>query len=326
MLAGKWTTTSATGTLIANIKKYNPAGFVFFGVNIKTPSQLTQMVTGMKGASRLPLIITTDEEGGTVSRLGSNAAMNFKKQPAMSVIGATGDPSRAYNVGEELAAGLAGYGFTMDMAPVADVLTNPKNKVIGTRSFGSDPQLVAKMVAQEVKGLQENGISAVLKHFPGHGDSTTDSHTGKVSLQLDRDRLNSVEFVPFEAGIAAGVDAIMVGHIALPNVTGNDDPATISPEIVTDILRGDLKFNGVVITDALNMGAVSMYYDVPQYCVKAIQAGCDLLLMQSDTSKGDLVGQFDAAYNAVLDAVKSGDIGEERLNQSVARIVKMKLR
>ena len=326
MLCNAWETSTANKALISNIKKYNPAGFVFFKPNIITPKQTKQFITDLQAASKIELLITVDEEGGIVSRLGSNPAMNFKKQPAMSEIGKTGDPKRAYRVGSELAAGLKALGFTMDLAPVADVNTNPYNPVIGTRSFGSDPNSAAEFVAQEVNGLQDNHISAVLKHFPGHGDSTSDSHTGAVSLQHDINRLNSVEFVPFKAGIDAGADAVMAGHIALPKVTGNSLPATISSDIINGILRGDLGFDGLVITDSLSMGAVSMYYELPEYCVKSIQAGCDLLLLQSDTKKGNTVKQFDSAYNAVLTAVKNGDISQDALDRSVERILRVKFK
>lgn len=324
MLCDAWETSTANQTLLNNVKKYNPAGFVFFKPNIKTPDQTKRFIAALQSSSKVKLIISVDEEGGTVSRIGSNPDMNFKLQPAMSVIGKTGDTKKAYQVGSELGSGLRGLGFNMDFAPVADVNTNPKNPVIGTRSFGSDPNLVAGMVAEEVKGLQDNGVSAVLKHFPGHGDSSTDSHTGAVSLTHNKTRLNTVEFVPFKSGITAGADAVMVSHIALPNVTGSSEPATISSKIVNGILRGDLSFDGLVVTDSLSMGAVSKYYALPDFCVKSIQAGCDLLLLQSDTSKGSTINQFDSAYNAVLTAVKNGSISEDRLNQSVRRILRVK--
>jgi beta-N-acetylhexosaminidase len=326
MLCNAWDTSSANQMLIGNIQKYHPAGFVFFKPNIITPKQTKQFIADLQAASAIKLLVAVDEEGGTVSRIGSNPSMNFKKQPSMSAIGDTGDPDRAYQAGSELAGGLQSLGFTMDLAPVADVNTNPDNPVIGTRSFGSDPYKVADFVVQEVKGLQDNHISAVLKHFPGHGDSSTDSHTGAVSLQLDRSRLNAVEFVPFKAGIAAGADAVMVGHIALPKVTGNSQPATISSDIVNGILRGDLGYDGLVITDSLSMGAVSMYYDLPDYCVKSIQAGCDLLLLQSEPQKGNTVTQFAGAYNAVLAAAKDGEISRAALDRSVERVLRVKLK
>ena len=326
MLCGVWETSSANQTLLNNLKKFQPAGFVFFKPNIVSPQQTKQFIADLQSASKIKLLISVDEEGGPVSRIGSNPLMNFKKQPAMSDIGKTGKPQKAYQVGAELGSGLRELGFTMDFAPVADVNTNPNNPVIGTRSFGSDPNSTADFVVQEVKGLQDNGISAVLKHFPGHGDSSTDSHTGAVSLQHGMNRLNSVEFVPFKAGISAGADAIMVSHVSLPMVTGNSLPATISGTIVNDILRGDLGFDGLVVTDSLSMGAVSMYYDLPDYCVKSIQAGCDLLLLQSDSSKGNTVDQFSGAYNAVLNAVNNGDISLETINRSVERILRVKFK
>jgi len=326
MLCNNWETSEANQTLLTNIKKYHPAGFVFFKPNIKTPEQTKHFIDNLQSASNIKLMISVDEEGGLVSRIGANPNMKFKKQPAMSEIGKTGDPNKAYQVGAELGSGLRSLGFTLDFAPVTDVNTNPDNPVIGSRAFGSDPHLVADFVVRLVKGLQDNNISAVLKHFPGHGDSSADSHTGAVSLQHDIARLNAVEFIPFIAGIKAGADAVMVSHIALPKITGDDIPATISEKIVNNILRGDLGYNGLVVTDSLSMGAVSLYYKLPDFCVKAIQAGCDLLLLQSDTDKGDTIAQFDGAYKAVLEAVKDGVISQERLNLSVERILRVKFK
>ncbi|MDR2650495.1 MAG: S-layer homology domain-containing protein [Clostridiales bacterium] len=324
MLSGVWETSNANRTLLNNIAQYHPAGFVFFKPNIKTPEQTKRFIADLQSASKVKLLISVDEEGGLVSRIGANPDMNFKRQPAMSEIGKTGDSENAYRVGAELGEGLRSLGFTMDFAPVADVNTNPDNPVIGTRAFGSDPQTVSSFVVQEVKGLQDKHITAVLKHFPGHGDSSADSHTGAVSLRHNLTRLNAVEFAPFKAGIAAGAGAVMVSHIALPNVTGNSMPASISGGIVTGILRGDLGYNGLVITDSLSMGAVSMYYELPDYCVKAIQAGCDILLMQTDSREGNVIAQFDGAYKAVLNAVKNGKISLERLNRSVERVLRVK--
>ena len=321
MLTDVWETTEVNETLLENIRKYQPGGFIFFASNIETPEQTKQFISDLQSASKHGLIIAVDEEGGLVSRVGANSRMNFKWQPAMRQIGETGDPQVAYQVGAELGSGLHNLGFTMNFAPVADVDTNPDNPVIGSRSFGSDPSLVSEFVVQKTNGLQENNVSAVIKHFPGHGDSYTDSHTGAVSLPHNRERLDSIEFAPFRAGIQAGVDAVMIGHIALPSVTGDNTPATISYEIVTGILREEMGFDGLVVTDSLSMGAVSMYYELPDFCVQAILAGNDLLLLQTNPSKGSGIAQFDAAYNAVLTAVRDGVISEERLNESVTRIL-----
>jgi len=324
MLNDVWATTAVNDTLLDNIRKYQPGGFIFFAPNIVNPEQTKQFISDLQSASKYGLIIAVDEEGGLVSRIGANNSMNFKWQPAMRQIGAAGDPLAAYQVGAELGTGLRYLGFTMNFAPVADVDTNPENPVIGSRSFGSDPALVSEFVVQKTNGLQDNNVSAVIKHFPGHGDSYTDSHTGAVSLQHNRERLDSIEFVPFRAGVQAGADAVMTGHIALPSVTGDNTPATISYEIVTGILREEMGFDGLVVTDSLSMGAVSMYYELPDFCVQAILAGNDLLLLQTNQAKGSGIAQFDAAYNAVLTAVRDGVITEERLNASVTRILRVR--
>ena len=324
MLNDVWETTEVNETLLENIRRYQPGGFIFFAANIVTPRQTKQFISDLQSASKYGLIIAVDEEGGLVSRIGANNRMNFKWQPAMRQIGETGDPQAAYQVGAELGAGLRSLGFTMNFAPVADVDTNPENPVIGSRSFGSDPGLVSEFVVQKTNGLQDNDVSAVIKHFPGHGDSYTDSHTGAVSLLHDRERLDSIEFPPFRAGIQGGADAVMTGHIALPSVTGDNTPATISYEIVTGILREEMGFDGLVVTDSLSMGAVSLYYELPDFCVQAILAGNDLLLLQTNQSKGSGIAQFDAAYNAVLTAVRDGVISEERLNASVTRILRVR--
>jgi len=324
MLNDNWETTEVNEILLDNIRRYQPGGFIFFAPNIETPEQTKQFISDLQSASKHGLIIAVDEEGGLVSRVGANNRMNFKWQPAMRQIGASGDPQAAYQVGAELGAGLRYLGFTMNFAPVADVDTNPDNPVIGSRSFGSDPSLVSEFVVHKTNGLQDNNVSAVIKHFPGHGDSYTDSHTGAVSLQHDRERLDSIEFVPFRAGIQAGADAVMIGHIALPSVTGDNTPATISYEIVTGILREEMGFDGLIVTDSLSMGAVSMYYELPDFCVQAILAGNDLLLLQTNPAKGSGIAQFDAAFNAVLTAVRDGVISEERLNESVTRILRVR--
>lgn len=269
-----------------------------------------------------------DEEGGIVSRIGSNPEMGMKKQPPMGEIGASGDPAEAYRVGSELAEGLSGLGFNLDFAPVADVNTNPDNPVIGSRAFGSDPKLVADMVAQEVSGMQAGGVSACLKHFPGHGDTATDTHTGFASVSHDLERLRTVELLPFKAGIDAGADMVMVAHISLPEITGGDEPASISPEIVNGILRNEMGYSGVVITDSMIMQALYDKYTLAEASVLSLKAGVDILLFQTPEAndRGTPSQQFEAAYQAVLTAVEQGEITEERLNESVLRILDLKFR
>ena len=203
----------------------------------------------------------------------------------------------------------------MDFAPDADVLINPENTAIGSRSFGSDPQLVSQMVAEEVRGLEEQNVTAVLKHFPGHGNTAEDSHNGAAVVNRSLDELRSAEFLPFEAGIQAGADVIMMGHLQVPQVIPDDTPASLSSVMITDILRNELGFDGLVITDSLSMGAVTEYYTSAEAAVMCIQAGGDMLLIPED---------FHQAYQGVLDAVNNQTLSEERINESLTRILRVK--
>jgi len=203
----------------------------------------------------------------------------------------------------------------MNFAPVADVNTNPNNPVIGSRSFGSDPEVVGDMVAKMVEGLQSNNICSVIKHFPGHGDTSDDTHTGAVVINHNRERLETVEFIPFKKGIQSGADGVMTAHIQLPEITGNSVPATLSYDVLTGILRNDMNFNKLILTDALEMGAISKYWSPGEAAVNAFNAGADILLMPASLND---------AYTGLLEAVRDGRISQERLDQSVRRIVMVK--
>ncbi len=200
---------------------------------------------------------------------------------------------------------------------MADVASNPDNQVIGSRSFGSDAGLVSQMVAREVQGMQEQGVSASLKHFPGHGDTSEDSHAEMAVSKKTADELRNMEFLPFKAGIEAGVDMVMIGHISVPAITGSDIPASLSEQIITGCLREELGYQGIVVTDSMSMGAIVNTYTSADAAVRALQAGCDMLLMPQD---------FQAARQAVLDAVKDSVLSEERLDESLRRIFRVKLR
>ena len=300
--------------------KYPVGGLVYFAQNLRDPEQTRTMLGNMQQFSEeqtgLPLFLGVDEEGGTVVRIADNAAFGVENIGDMADIGATGDSSKAYDVGETLAGYLKDLGFNVDFAPVADVFSNPKNTVIGKRSFGSDPNVVSEMVVQAVEGLQDNGVAATVKHFPGHGNTTQDSHSGYASSDRTLEELQSMEFLPFEAGVAAGTDFIMVGHITLPNATEEQSPSSINKEVVTDMLRTGLGYSGLIITDAMNMGAITQEYKSAEAAVKAIQAGVDIVLMPED---------FQEAYEGVLAAVEDGTLTEERIDESVARIIAEKL-
>ena len=205
--------------------------------------------------------------------------------------------------------------FNVDFAPVADVFSNPENTVIGDRAFGSDPELVSEMVSMTVKGLQSEGVLATLKHFPGHGDTAEDSHSGYASSYRSLEELERCDFLPFRAGIEVDAAFVMAGHISLPNVLNDQTPASLSYEIVTELLRKKMQFNGIIITDALNMGAISQHYSSGEAAVMAVDAGVDMLLMPAD---------FYAAYEALLNAVQEGRISQERIDESVLRILQTK--
>lgn len=291
----------------------NPVGgLIYFKKNIKSAEQLTEMLNNTGLYSRYPLFMGVDEEGGTVSRVAdSGLAANVGKA---ADIGATGDPANAYAAGQTIAGYLTSLGFNLDFAPVGDLRIGDKS-VIGDRAYGSDPAVVASMVSSMVTGLEENGVSACLKHFPGIGSSTADTHEGPASTDRTGEEFRANEFQVYQAGIDSGVDFIMITHMAAPGLSGDNEPSVFSKVIVTDILRNELQYDGVIITDALNMKAISEYYGADEAAIRAVKAGCDMLLMPEN---------YETAYKAVLEAVQNGTISEERINDSLRRIYRIK--
>lgn len=311
---------TGAGELTAEcFSQYPAGGIIYFRENLQSREQVAAMLSGMQEISKarigLPVFLATDEEGGSVSRLYGGGITDIPYIGDMYSTGATGDPQEAYQVGNTIGTYMRDLNFNVDFAPVADIYSNPSNTVIGNRAFGSDAELVSQMVPMEVEGLQSSGVLATLKHFPGHGDTAEDSHSGYASSYKSMEELEACEFQPFRAGIAANVSFIMMGHISLPNILNSQLPASLSYDMVTGVLRGELQFNGVIITDALNMGAISANYSSGEAAVMAIEAGVDMLLMPAD---------FHSAYEAVLGAVREGRISEERINESVLRIIRMK--
>lgn len=304
----------------AQFNQYPVGGMVYFQANIQSGDQVKTMLSAMQRYSNervgIPVFTGTDEEGGRVVRVAGSGIAGITNVGDMLSIGAAGDTNNAFQVGETIGHYLKQLGFNVDFAPVADIFDNENNTVIGDRSFGSDPQLVAQMVAREVEGFHEAGICATLKHFPGHGNTDEDSHSGTAYLGKSLEEMADCEWVPFQAGIEAGADFVMMGHISVPAVTGEKIPASLSRKMVTDILRKRLRFNGIIITDSLSMGAISQNYSSAHAAVQAIKAGVDMLLMPVD---------FSAAYQGVLDAVHRQELSEERIDESVKRILKVKL-
>ena len=279
-------------------------------VSVGSPLDVAAKLNRLQERSQLPLLIGSDLEAGTAIRL--NGGTPF---PPNMGIAATGSDTDAYEIGRVTALEGRAVGIHLAFAPVADVNNNPANPIINVRSFGEDPHLVARLVAAEVRGLQEHGMLATAKHFPGHGDTGTDSHLALPVLSTDWRRLDTVELVPFRSAIAAGVTGVMSAHIALPGLDGGlMRPTTVAPNILTGILRDSLGFKGLVITDALNMGGVGNVYGI-EAAVRAFVAGADILLQPADPS---------AAIDAMVAAVGRKEISIERLNRSVRRVLELK--
>ncbi len=291
----------------------NPVGgLVYFSKNIQSKEQLTEMLSNTAQYARYPLFMAMDEEGGSaVSRIGSSIG---PKVDSAGDIGATGDPQNAYQAGAAIGSAMWELGFNVDFAPVAD-LANVEGSIMQGRSYGSDASAVSGFVTSMVNGLQEQKVSACLKHFPGIGSTTEDTHDGMVSSDRTREQFLAEELAVFQAGIDAGADFVMVSHMGAPALTGNNDPAIFSRELVTNILREQMGFQGVVITDALDMSAISAYYAADEASIMAVLAGCDMLLMPED---------YEKAYTGVLEAVRNGNIDEERINDSLRRIYRIK--
>jgi len=319
-LTGAGTVTQAGEATKAALEQYPVGGLIYFQGNIVSEQQVTDMIAKQQQFSQerigLPLLISVDEEGGQVTRVASCANVDVPKFEDTAQIGASGDSSRAHASGQAIGSYLSRMGFNLDFAPVADTLTNPDNTVVKRRSYGSDPQTVAEMAAQNLKGLESQGVYGCIKHFPGHGATLGDTHNGYAYTDKSWEDLKVSDLIPFQRCVAEGVSFVMVGHISLPQAIGDDVPASCSQTAIQGYLRGELGYQGIVLTDALNMGAIVDQYSSAQAAIKAFQAGSDMLLMPAD---------FRSAYQGVLDAVNQGSISQERLNESVTRILKIKM-
>lgn len=308
-------TTAVTDEIREMYSKYPVGGFILFAKNIIDPEQLKQYTSDLHSLGKITPIITIDEEGGNITRIAKNENFSVTKFEPNAKIAETKDTKNAYTLGKTIGAYLTEYGIDLDFAPVADVNTNPNNTVIGSRAFGTDPKLAGEMVASVIKGLHDSDNMSCIKHFPGHGDTSTDTHKGYAETNKTWDEIKNCEMIPFIAGINAGTDMVMVAHVCAPNVTNDKTPASLSYTLLTEKLRGELGYNGVIITDAMNMGAITNEYSSSEAAVLAIKAGVDIVLCPND---------FVKAYNGILDAVNSGGITEERLDESVLRILNLK--
>lgn len=302
-----------------NLKKYPAGGFILFAKNIRDPEQLINYMNSLEDACEIPPIFAIDEEGGLIARLGNNESFDLPKIAPLLEIGETGDPENAYNAGYTIGNYLNYYGFMLDFAPVADVIDpdilssdNPISK--NKRSFGSDPVLVSQMVRAFLDGLHANKVAGCIKHFPGHGSTVNDTHVDYAAITRTWDELLQFDLIPFIDNFD-NTDLVMIEHITLENITSDDLPASLSKQLITGKLRNELGYDGLILTDSLEMGAINKYYPAGEAAVLALEAGNDILLIPYD---------YIEAFNAVLNAVNSGRISEERINQSVLRILDLK--
>lgn len=308
--------TQAVEGLSAILDAQSVGGIVLFSGNVENPEQCTALIASFQSASPLPLFVAVDEEGGSVSRLASNPAMGMTQFPSMGEVGQSRSREDAYQVGLTIGGELRALGFNLDFAPVADVNSNPDNPVIGSRAFSDDPEVAADLVSGCVWGFYDAQVISCLKHFPGHGDTSADTHLGYAETGKTLEELEKTELLPFRSGLQAGCPMVMVGHIACPKVTGDTTPASLSPRLVQGLLREELGFQSVVVTDALEMGAITEVYPAGEAAVLALEAGCDLILLPENLPE---------AAGAIEEALDSGRLTEARLNESVRRILELKL-
>ncbi|MDW4911106.1 glycoside hydrolase family 3 protein [Streptomyces sp. ADMS] len=302
------------------IARYRVGGIIYFSWahNTRDPHQIADLSNGIQEASLalprgLPVLVSTDQEHGIVARVGRPATL----LPGAMALGAGGSRTDALTAGRIGGAELRALGIRQDYAPVADVNVNPANPVIGVRSFGADPKAVAGLVAAQVSGYQRSSVAATAKHFPGHGDTAVDSHYGFPVIEHTREQWSSIDAPPFRAAIRAGIDSIMTAHIMVPALDDSGDPATLSRPILTGILREQLGYDGVVVTDSLGMQGVREKYGDDRVPVLALRAGVDQLLNPPS---------IDIAWNAVLTAVRQGELTEARLDESILRVLRLKKR
>ena len=294
-------------------------GIVYFAQNLLDPEQTTTMLANVKqfyaDAGNVAPFIAVDEEGGTVVRVADNEAFGAQDVGDASALGSAGDTEAAKRAAEQIADYLMPLGFNLDFAPVADVVDPLRSDTMGLRSFSSDAAVAADMVRAEVEGFRDKKTLCCAKHFPGIGAAAGDSHEGAITIEATNEELETVDLVPFRAAIEAGVPMIMVGHVSLPNIVGDSTPAPLSSAVVQGMLRDSLGYTGIIVTDSLSMGAITDYYTPAEAAVAALKAGCDIPLMPE---------RLDEAYQGVLSAVQVGELTEERLDESLTRILTAK--
>ena len=292
------------------LQAYPVGGIIYFANNFANVDQTRDMISNTQSYSKIGLFIATDEEGGRVNRIMDTLGTTY--------IGPMYDykddgPDAAFENAKTIASDMSALGFNLDFAPVADVWSNPDNTVIGDRAYSDDYAQAAELVGSAVKGFQDGGVICTLKHFPGHGDTAEDSHYSSAYVNRTKTQIMADEMQPFRAGIDAGADLVMVGHLIVPDI--DELPSTLSYKIATEMLRGDMEFDGVAITDSMEMESIADNYGVADSAVMAVQAGMDMLLQPADLA---------AAVDAIVTAVQNGDITEARIDESVRRILTLK--
>ncbi|MGN0375984.1 MAG: glycoside hydrolase family 3 protein [Butyrivibrio sp.] len=316
-MIGGWNVQSAGADMEEKLKEYPVSGFIFFDSNLTDPEQTKTMLSNLQSYSHditgLTFFTCIDEEGGRVARVGNNPAFGIKKVPAMNTIQSEAD---AYDAGYTIGEYLSELGFNFDFAPDADVLSNPENTLINDRSFGSDAQIVSQYAVAYAKGLGDNNVLSTFKHFPGHGGTQGDTHEGFAYTNKTLEELMQEELKPFIAAGQNNVDAVMIAHISVPAILGDNTPCSLSNYMITDVLKNQMGYQGLIVTDALGMGAITNEYTDREAAVLAVLAGNDILLKPAD---------FYEAYAGVYEAVENGRITQDRINESVLKIIKVKL-
>lgn len=307
--------TSMNEELENKLTTVKPGGFILFSENIESYKQMTKLIADIKKTNDIPLFIGIDEEGGRVKRIKNLPDKKVTMIPAMYQLGLTKDTALAYDVGTVVGEELRAFGINLNFAPVLDIYSNKDNTVIGNRAFSSTASIVSTMALSYSKGLKSTGIIPVYKHFPGHGDTKEDSHYTLPVIYKTKEELLNLELIPFIDAIEDDAQIIMIGHLSLPEITNEDTPATLSKTIVTDLLKEELNYDGLIITDGINMKALTNVYTEEEIYIKALQAGIDILLMPT----------FDInTINIIKNAISDGEISEEQINESVTKILELK--
>ena len=296
------------------INEYKVGGVILFARNIEDSNQMIDLTRALQeNNNNLPLFISIDEEGGRVSRLPDDV----EKFPSAFTIGLINDQQTAYENGKEIGYTLKRLGINLDYAPVLDIYSNENNTVIGDRAFSKEESIVSTMGIATMEGIEDADIIPVVKHFPGHGDTEVDSHYGLPIVYKTLEELRNFEFIPFVKAIESGCDVIMVSHIIL-NEVDSSNPASLSKIVISDLLRKDLDFDKVVITDDMSMGAITSIMSIEEACIKSIEAGCDILLL------GNAYEEIEQVINSIKLKLYNGEISEEQINKSVKRILELK--